>query len=199
MLGYLLHAAGLPVNSVQVENVGGVAARLLAVVEGQAVATIDPVAQWDALTPSERSGLHLLINESQFLTAVPYQSKVNVVSVKTLETKRAALQLFVTLTMKLARFYYGHPGQFARAVAGQNNSGLTFKPIEQAASAPGFRQQWCVNGCLNKDLLAHTAAVLYRNNALPNTATISLDQWVYPGLVKKSLAQIGVMKGLDAP
>lgn len=42
-------------------------------------------------------------------------------------------------------------------VAGQNDSGLTFDAVNETASAPGFKAQWCVNGCLNETLLAHTA------------------------------------------
>ncbi|HLI14580.1 MAG TPA: ABC transporter substrate-binding protein [Acidimicrobiales bacterium] len=199
LFGYLLARNHISSSRVHIDNVGSPLARILAVVNGQADATMVSDAQWSSLTAQQKAGLHLLLNQLQFLKAVPFQAKVNVAAASIVKKDAPAIQLFVTLTMKLSRYYYTHPNDWAAAVARQR-SDLVYAALANLAHQQGFKQQWCVNGCLNRTVIARTAALLFRSGALPpGTSPVGINSWIDETFVQRALHQLGVMKGVDKP
>lgn len=198
MIKILLQRNHMSDSAISEVSIGSPADRLLAVVEGRAQTTIVSDAQWESLTAAQASCCHLLYNEAQFLRAVPVESKIDIAPVSVLKNKKQALTDFIEAMLSLSREYYKDPTLWADQVA-QTRSDLQATTLAGHAKTTGFKDQWCINGCMNPTVLGSSATFFYNSSDLAGVPKIPVSAWTDTSLLKAVLAQMGVAKGTDAP
>jgi ABC-type nitrate/sulfonate/bicarbonate transport system substrate-binding protein len=198
MMKLLLQQHHMKASSISEVSLGAPGPRLLAVVEGKADTTIVSDSQWTSLTAAQSSCCHLLYNEQEFLKAVPVEATLDVASVSTLKTKKQALLDFIEAVLYMSREYYKNPALWAKQVA-QSRTDLTASALAAHARTPGFKEQFCINCCMNSSVLSSTSSFFYNSAALSGVKKISLSAWTDTSLLKEVLAQMGVAKGTDTP
>jgi ABC-type phosphate/phosphonate transport system substrate-binding protein len=198
MIRILLQQHHLTASAINEVSIGSPADRLLAVVEGRADTTIVSDSQWESLTAAQSSCCHLLYNEEAFLKAVPVESKLDIASVSALKTKKQALIDFIEAVLYMSREYFTNPTKWADQVA-QSRTDLQAATLAAHAKSAGFKDQWCVNGCMNSSVLKSTSSFYYGSTALAGVPRISLSAWTDTSLLQQVLAQMGVAKGTDTP
>lgn len=197
LLSLLLEQNHVDPSSVKTISLGKPVDRILSVINNRADATIVSASQWASLKPEQQNCCVLALDEGAFIKAAPLEAKVNVATTSTISKKRDALQKFTTALMELSRQYYKDPASWATGVAGARDD-LTLSALSAQSVKPSFRSQWCVNGCLNSDLLTSSSAFLYGSSSLAGVARIPLSGWVDTSFVSASLKQIGVDPATDA-
>jgi ABC-type nitrate/sulfonate/bicarbonate transport system substrate-binding protein len=198
MMKLLLQQHHLKASSISEVSLGAPGPRLLAVVEGKADTTIVSDSQWTSLTAAQASCCHLLYNEQEFLKAVPVEATLDVASVSTLKTKKQALLDFIEAVLYMSREYYKNPALWASQVA-KNRTDLVASTLAAHAKTAGFKDQFCINGCMNSSVLSSTSDFFYNSSALTGVKKIKLSTWTDTTLLKEVLAQMGVAKGTDTP
>jgi ABC-type nitrate/sulfonate/bicarbonate transport system substrate-binding protein len=198
MMKLLLQQHHMKDSSISEVSLGAPGSRLLAVVEGKAQTTIVSDSQWASLTSAQASCCHLLYNEAEFLKAVPVEATLDVASVNTLKTKKQALIDFIEAVLYMSREYYKNPALWAREVA-KSRSDLVASVLAAHAKTAGFKDQFCINGCMNSSVLTSTSKFFYNSSALTGVKKIKLSAWTDTTLLKEVLAQMGVAKGTDTP
>jgi ABC-type nitrate/sulfonate/bicarbonate transport system substrate-binding protein len=198
MMKLLLSQHQLPASAVSNVSIGSPADRLLAVVKGRAGITIVSDSQWESLTKAQASCCHLLYNEQQFLTAVPVEAKLDIASQAALKHKQPALKAFIKAVLTMSRQYDKDPSRWAAQVV-KTRTDLQQPTLAAHAAGPGFADQWCLNGCMNSQVLSSTSSFFYKSSALAGVPRIPLSDWVDTTLLKQVLKQMGVASGPDKP
>src|SRR5690606_25735407 len=147
--------------------------RAQALAAGRVDATTMSVGTW--LTIPDREGLHMVVPPGAFRSAAPVVSKVNVVSVEVLESRRAEVEAVVRALIRLSRDYAADPDAWARDMrpwsAGLDEAAM----VELAAS---FAGGWSVNGGMGRAELAFTQDWLLQGEDFAGAGPVALDDWV---------------------
>jgi NitT/TauT family transport system substrate-binding protein len=150
----LFAAAGVG-KAIDMVSIGPPVARVKALVNGRISATTISIGTW-AMTP-EKGGLKILVDRGEFDALAPSISKLNVVSLDTLRTKRADVVKITAALMALSRDFARAPQLWSKALAG------AYPNVSQAELmrlAELYRDDWCAEDCLNRDDLVSSIRLL---------------------------------------
>jgi NitT/TauT family transport system substrate-binding protein len=186
----VLAGEGLDANSMEVIAVGQPGVRAQALTAGRIDATTMSIGVW--MSVPDKTGYHVLVDQPTFHAAVPVVNKVNVVTQKVLEGRRAEVEAVIRALIRISRDFAADPDAWAAAMVphapNTDEAGLR----ELAAS---FGGSWSVNGGMSRTELQYTQDWLYTTDDFATAAPVGLDQWVDFGPVDSALAEVGMVDG----
>lgn len=174
--------------------VGQPAVRATSLVAGRIDATLISIGVWAGL--SDKSGLHLLVNEEDFSKSAPFVTKLNVVTDDVAQTRAREVQGVVRGIMMASRAFAAHPDIWVDAM---EKARPDWKRADLVTLAQAYRRSWSVNGGLNLTDLAFSADMLYRDpEEWGNLPRVNLKDWIDTHFVNAVLADSGTVPAIDA-
>ncbi|ODT67059.1 MAG: ABC transporter substrate-binding protein [Pelagibacterium sp. SCN 63-23] len=189
----VLTSAGVDMDGMDVLAIGQPNVRAQALIAGQIDATTMSIGAW--MSVPDKTGYHILIDQEAYYGAAPVVNKVNVVTQKVLDERRAEVENVIRALTKLSRDFAADPDSWARAI-------LPYAPNSDEASlqalAASFAGSWSVNGGMSRKDLQYTQDWLYSTEDFADINPVSIEQWVDFGPVDAILADIGPADGDSA-
>ncbi|MGU3576073.1 ABC transporter substrate-binding protein [Brucellaceae bacterium C25G] len=166
--------------------------RAQALKAGQIDATTMSIGALLALPGHET--LPVLVNVDDYFAAAPVTSKVNAVTVDTLEKRGDDIEKVIEALTLAARDFAEKPENWASAMK-EARSDVKPESLDELAKA--FANSWSVNGGIQKSELAFTQDWLYQTEEFEGLRPVALEEWVDFGPADAVLKKIGVYDGLD--
>ena len=175
--------------------IGPPATRVQALAAGKVDATT--VSYGTFLSISETPGLHILVNPEDFGKAGPQLSKFVAALETTISSKHDAIQLFTDALVDAARTLASHSDQW---VAAMHTARDDLKVTNLEKTAAFFSRAWCVNGCMNHDMLGKAVDYIYATPDFAGVGKLGVDDLVDLGFVQQTLKTAGPVDGsMDTP
>jgi NitT/TauT family transport system substrate-binding protein len=166
--------------------------RAQALKAGQIDATTMSIGALLALPGHET--LPVLVNVDEYFDAAPVTSKVNAVTVETLEKRGDEVQKVIEALTLAARDFAEKPESWATAM---KEARPDVKPESLDELAKAFAKSWTVNGGIQKSELEFTQDWLYQTKEFEGLAKVDLKDWVDFAPADAVLKKIGSYDGLD--
>jgi len=170
--------------------IGPPATRVQALAAGKVDATT--VSFGTFLTIAETPGIHILVDPEEFGKAGPQLSKFVAALEPTLASKKDAIQHFTDALVDAARTLSANPDQWVTAMKAARDD-LKLPALEKTAAF--FARAWCVNGCMNHDMLGQAVDYLYSTPDFAGVKKIGVDDLVDLSFVKATVAAAGPQDG----
>ena len=190
----VLRAKDVDPSSVSFISIGQPQLRAQALAMGRIDATTVSIGAW--LGFAKRPDLHVLLTERDYFAAAPLVSKVNVVALGTIATKRDQIAAVVSAIIKASRDFAQRPGEWAAAME-RLRPDVSRQELETLARM--FQSSWSVNGGLNMRELQFTADWLYAAPELKDLRRLAPQDWIDFSFVDSVLATSGVVASGDPP
>lgn len=190
----VLSQAGVDLNSLELLPLGQPNVRAQALAAGQVDATTVSIGVW--LSIPDKTGLGIIVDQPSYYAAAPTVNKVNVVSTKTLEARRAEVEAVTRALIKISRDYAAKPQAWAEAIAALLPD-TKRETLDQLA--PSFAGGWSVNGGLSASELQFTQDYLYGTPDFEGVAPVALADWVDFSIVDSVLKELGTDASGDTP
>jgi len=175
--------------------IGPPATRVQALAAGRVDATT--VSFGTFLSIKDTPGIHILVTPEDFGKAGPELSKFVTTLDTTISAKHDAVQHFVDALVDASRTFAANPDQWVKAMQ-EARDDLSKDNLE--ATAKFFDRYWCVNGCMNKDMLAKTTAYIYGTKDFADVKKLDVDDFVDLSFVGSALKAQGAVSGsIDVP
>ncbi|WP_162783834.1 ABC transporter substrate-binding protein [Devosia naphthalenivorans] len=191
----VLNSMGVDTNGPNYVPVGSPSARVQALAAGRVDAT---TASYGSFLPvANTPGIHVLVAPEDFYKAAPVQSKFVAALEGTLTEKYDPVQRFVLALNEASRAFADDPAKWVDFLAAGRDDLTREDLIKTVDSLEG---RWCVNGCMNTDLLQVTMKFLYEGPDFAGVKAISLDDIVDLRFIAGATEQLGAYRpgGLDA-
>lgn len=186
----VLSSMGLASNGPNYVAIGSPSARVQALAAGRVDAT---TASYGSFLPvAETPGIHVLVPPADFYRAAPVQAKFVAALEKTIEAKSDAIQRFVLALNEGARMFAADPSKWVDLMVKARDD-LKKEDLEKTADS--FEGRWCINGCMNPDLLKGTLAYLYASPDFAGVKAVALEDLVDLSFVDKAAEQLGAFEG----
>jgi NitT/TauT family transport system substrate-binding protein len=138
-----------------------------------------------------------VVTPEDFAKSGPALSKFVAALDSTITSKHEALQRFTDALLDASRALAADPDQWVKAM-GDARDDLPKDSLE--ATAKFFDRYWCVNGCMNKDMLAATTTYIYGTADFQDVKKLEVSDFVDLSFVAKAIATAGAAKGsIDVP
>jgi NitT/TauT family transport system substrate-binding protein len=186
----VLKSMNVPADGPQFVAIGAPAARVQALAAGKVDATT--VSYGTFLPIANTPGINVLVDPKTFSEAGPGMSKFVATLDSTIEQKREALQRFVNALVDASRTFEDNPEQWVTAMAAARDD-LSKENLEETAKFLVGR--WCVNGCLNAEELAKTAAFIYENPDFEGVKVLDIGEVIDPSFTENALKDAGIYEG----
>jgi NitT/TauT family transport system substrate-binding protein len=191
----VLNSMGIDADGPNYVAVGSPSARVQALAAGRVDAT---TASYGSFLPvANAPGIHVLVAPEDFYKAAPVQSKFVAALEGTLTEKHDSIQRFVLALNEASRAFADDPAKWVDfLVAGRDD--LTREDLIKTVDT--FEGRWCVNGCMNADLLKLTMDFLYDAPDFAGVKAISFEDIVDLRFIAGANEQLGAYPGggLDA-
>ena len=175
--------------------IGPPATRVQALAAGRVDATT--VSFGTYLAVEGTPGLHVLATPEEFGKGGPEVSKFVSALDTTVAAKHDAIQHFVDALIDTARTLSANPDQWVTAMAAARDD-LAKPRLE--ATAKFYQRYWCVNGCMNQDMVAKAVAYVYATPDFKDVKKLGAADLVDPSFVAKAIATAGPATGsVDTP
>ena len=186
LLGKVLASKGLSEADVELVALGQPNARAQALLAGQIAATTMSVGSLLAL-PNPQD-LSVLVTVDDYYAAAPVVSKVNAVTQDTLEKRGSEVEAVIEALTLAARDMAAEKSAWAKAMAKLRPD---VAPETLEALSEAYQNSWSVNGGVQAQELAETAAWLYEGEDFKGLAKVELSAWVDFTPADHVLAKIG--------
>jgi NitT/TauT family transport system substrate-binding protein len=190
----VLRARGVEATSLDFVSLGPPDARLRALAAGRIAATTVSIGTW-ATFPA-KAGLHVLVSQQEFAAIAPVVGKVNIVRADVLESRREAVLAVVAALIRASRDFAANPVLWVDAMS-RARPDVSRADLERLAEQ--FKDDWSVNGGMNRNDLARTADWVYRVPESGELPRVPLGSWADFSVVDAVLAKLGTDPGGDAP
>jgi NitT/TauT family transport system substrate-binding protein len=190
----VLRARRLDPATLKLVSIGQPGLRLVALSGGRIAATTVSVGTWATLPA--KAGLHVLVSEQEFASAVPLVGKVLVVPNRILATRRPEMTAVAAALIRASRDFASHPSLWIAAMS-KARSDVGEADLRRLADT--LRQHWSLNGGLNRNDLAFTSDWLYRTPDFAALPRVPIDAWIDFSVVDAALAELGVDGRGDPP
>lgn len=170
--------------------IGAPASRVQALAAGQVDATT--VSYGSFLPIADTPGIHILLPPDEFYAAVPVQSKFIVATATTVAEKPEALQRFTNAIIEISRDFDADAGPWVQAVS-ERRDDLAVEDLE--ATVPFLEGRWCVNGCINPDMLAATVEFIYSTPDFEGVPVVSATDLYDESFVLSAIEALGPYDG----
>lgn len=191
----MLTSIGLSPDGPKWVPIGPPATRVQALAAGRVDATT--VSFGTFLAIQNTPGIHVLVTPEDFAKSGPELSKFVAALEPTIGSKRDAIQRFTDALIDASRSFAANPDEWVKAM-GEARDDLSKDGL--AATAKFFGRYWCVNGCMNKDMLAETTAYIYRNKDFADVKKVDVNDIVDLSFVAKAIQTAGPAQGsIDIP
>jgi NitT/TauT family transport system substrate-binding protein len=189
----VLGAIGVDPEAVRFVALGMPQARAAALASGTVDATTVSLGTWTAMP--NKSGLKILLDQQSFFKAAPVVGKVNVVTDETMLERREDVGRVVRALILASRDFAKGDG-WVDAMA-ERHPEMTRDDLRFLADA--FRDDWSVNGGLNRQELQRTQERIFADPQFEGLPAPALDEWVDFGPIDSALKLDGVAPGADRP
>ena len=190
----VLAAAGVDPASLQIVTLGQPPVRAQALVAGQIDATTMSIGTYVSLP--QRDQVTVLIDQDAYYEAAPVVTKANVVTTKTLETRRDDVEAVIEALILASRDFAADPALWADAMA---RARPDVAPADLADLSQAYAESWSVNGGLQRAELGFTQDWLYQGPDFAGLPRVTLGDWVDFGPLDAVLQRIGPAEtGMDA-
>lgn len=190
----VLRVRGIDPSTLKLVSIGQPALRLVALAAGRVEATTVSVGTWSAL-PSKK-GLHVLVSEREFVSAVPLVGKIIMVPNKILDTRRSEVIAVVTALIQASRDFASDPSLWIAAISRSRPDVSKMELKRLARSLQGY---WSLNGGLNRNDLAFTSDWLYRTPGFAGLPRVPIEAWIDFSVTDAALATLGIDDRSDPP
>jgi NitT/TauT family transport system substrate-binding protein len=191
---FVLEANGVSMDSMEIVGLGQPSVRAQALVAGQIDATTMSIGTW--LSIPDKSGIAILIPADEYFENAPVVNKVNVVSNKTLETRREDVLAVVRALIKISRDFANDPDAWANVMVPYAPE-LGIETLRKLAAS--FAADWSVNGGLGRTQLEFTQEWIYKSDDFKDAEPVHIDDWVDFTVVDEVLTELGTQANLDSP
>jgi NitT/TauT family transport system substrate-binding protein len=186
----VLSSQGLDMGAVDVLAIGQPNVRAQSLIAGQIDATTMSIGVWMSIP--DKTGFHLLVEQAPYYDAVPVVNKVNAVTQRVLDERRAEVEGVIRALIKISRDFDADPKAWATAM-------VPYAPNTDQAGleelAATFAGSWSVNGGMSRSALQFTQDWLYSTEDFTTATPVTLDQWVDFGPIDAVLADLGAVDG----
>lgn len=190
-----LGSIGMSPNAPNWVPIGPPATRVQALAAGRVDATA--VSFGTFLSVKDTPGIHVLVTPEEFGKTGPQLSKFVAALDGTIAKKHDAIQHFTDALIDAARTFAANPDQWVKAM-GDVRDDLAKDNLE--ATAKFFDRYWCVNGCMNKDMLAKSTAYIYASKDFADVKKVDLSDFTDLSFVANALKTEGAVQGsIDTP
>jgi len=190
----VLRSQGVDPEQIDFVAIGQPNVRGQALAAGQIDATTMSIGVWMSLP--DKTGLRVLVDQSDYYAGAPVVNKVNVVTDAVLADKADQVAAVTRAIVKASRDFAADPGAWVDAM-------VEARPdVERAtleALAESFVASWSVNGGLNREELENTVAWTYEGPDFQDLRRVELDEWVDFSIVEGVLDEVGVAPDNDQP
>lgn len=166
--------------------------RAQALKAGQIDATTMSIGALTALPGHET--LPVLVDVDEYFATAPVTSKVNAVTVETLENRRDDVEKVIEALSLAARDFANSPESWAVAME-KERPDIAKEDLQNLAKA--FAKSWTVNGGLQKSELEFTQDWLYQTKEFEGLRQVELNEWVDFSPADAVLSKIGIVDNLD--
>ncbi len=138
--------------------------------------------------------LPVLVNVDDYFAAAPVTSKVNAVTVETLEKRKDDVEKVIEALTLAARDFAEKPENWATVM---KEARPDVKPESLDELSKAFAKSWTVNGGIQKSELEFTQNWLYQTKEFEGLRQVELKEWVDFAPVDAVLKKIGTAENLD--
>lgn len=138
--------------------------------------------------------LPVLVSVDEYFDAAPVTSKVNAVTVETLQKRGDEVEKVIEALTLAARDFAEKPESWATVM---KEARPDVKPEGLDELAKAFARSWTVNGGIQKSELEFTQNWLYQAKEFEGLRQVKLEEWVDFAPVDAVLKKIGAYEGLD--
>ncbi len=188
----VLNAAGVDSGTLDVVTLGQPNVRAQALMAGQVDATTMSIGTMIALPDPD--SVNVLIDTDAYYAAAPVVTKVNAVSVETLETRREDVEAVIEALVLASRDFAQDGSAWVAAMA-EARPDVERGDLERLSEA--YAASWSVNGGLQRAELEHTAEWMAQSEDFKDIQLPPLEAWVDFGPLDAVLARVGVAEGMD--
>lgn len=188
----VLQAKGIDTEKLNWVALGQPNIRAQALKAGQIDATTMSIGALTALPGHET--LPVLVDVDEYFATAPVTSKVNAVTVETLEKRRDDVEKVIEALSLAARDFADNPQSWAEVMA-QERPDVSKEALQNLANA--FAKSWTVNGGLQKSELEFTQDWLYQTDEFDGLRQVELSEWVDFAPLDAVLSKIGIAENLD--
>jgi NitT/TauT family transport system substrate-binding protein len=190
-----LNSIGMSTDAPSWVPIGPPATRVQALAAGRVDATT--VSFGTFLSIKDTPGIHILVTPEDFGKAGPELSKFVATLDTTISAKHEAVQHFVDALIDASRSFAANPDEWVKAMQDARDD-LTRENLD--ATAKFFDRYWCVNGCMNKDMLARTTSYIYGTKDFADVKKLDVGDIVDLSFVANAIKTQGVATGsIDVP
>lgn len=191
----VMRSFGFDADSPSFVAIGAPSIRVQALAAGQVDATTVSFGTFAAI--EDTPGLHVLLPPDEFASRAPAQPKFLVAREDVIAEKREALQRFTDAIMEASRDFAADPERWIEAAAAARPD-MTREAIQRTAEFNATL--WCVNGCMQPDMLQTSMDFIYASPDFADVPVIGLDDIVDYSFTDKALEEMGVVEttGLDS-
>lgn len=190
----VLRSMGANIDKINFVSIGQPDVRAKAITAGQIDSTSVSIGVWMSIP--DKNGLKVLVDQDAFYKAAPVISKVNVVTDKVLQGKRADVEAFMRAIMRASRDFAKNPKLWVDAMV-KARPDVDRGDLEKLAEA--FKGQWSVNGGLNRKELEFTVDWTYQSPDFKDLKKPAIADWVDFGPLDAALKAIGTDPSADTP
>ena len=191
----VLSAKGIATDGPNWVPIGPPAARVQALAAGRVDATT--VSYGTYLSIKDAPGISVLVSSEDFAKTGPELSKFVAALERTIASKHEALQRFTDALIDASRVLAANPDQWVTAMVAARDD---LKKDNLEKTAKSFDKFWCVNGCMNKDMLARAQAYIYGTADFAEVKKIEVADFVDLSFTAKAVATAGAATGsIDVP
>jgi NitT/TauT family transport system substrate-binding protein len=175
--------------------IGPPATRVQALAAGRVDATT--VSFGTYMSIASEPGIHILVMPAEFGKSGPQLSKFISGLESTIAAKHDAIQHFSDALIDAARTLQAHPEQWVAAMRVARDD-LSEETLTKTAEF--FTPAWCVNGCMNKDMIAQTIGYIYGTEDFADVKQLDPAELVDLSFVTQSVQSMGPIEGgMDTP
>lgn len=189
----VLETEGVDPASLDMVSVGQPNARAQSLLVGVIDATTMSIGAFTSL--SDKTGIHVLIDQDSYYKAAPVVSKVNIVSAEVLEKRRDEVTAVTQALVQISRDYAANPGAWVTAM---EKARPDIAKADLEALSKAYAESWSVNGGLQHDELEFTSNWFYEGPDFAGVRKLSIEDWADFSVLDGILKKVGTAEGMDA-
>jgi NitT/TauT family transport system substrate-binding protein len=190
----VLNNYGIDDESLNFIALGQPSVRAQALAAMQIDATTMSIGVW--LSIPDKNRLSVLVPQDAYYQAAPVVSKVNIVSERVLNERRAEVVGVLTALVKISRDFEANPHTWAIAMEPYRGN-LSLNDMNTLSES--FVGTWSVNGGMNRNELQYTQDIIMQSEDFPKGKPISLEDWVDFSPIDEALDSLDIITGADEP
>ncbi|HVA14768.1 MAG TPA: ABC transporter substrate-binding protein [Stellaceae bacterium] len=188
----VLAKLGVDVDGLQYLSIGQPPVRAQSLAAGRIDATTISIGIWLAMP--DKTGLHALVDQTDFYKLAPFVSKLNVVTAEVAKTKAKEVAGVVRGIIMASRDFARNPKLW---VAAMEKARPDVKPETLEKLGEAYRKEWSVNGGINLDEVKFTTDTEYRSPDFKDLRRVEPQEWIDTSFIDGVLKNVGTERNLD--